>query len=187
MDNLKNDGPPVTVEQIAGALAALGYFQGEPGAEALARFAAMHRTAELYRMGLLNSLLGVVQAEAMSSDFECPDDDDMQSVWPAQLVSAGVGENDLLQANFVAWQIWRASFPLSLFARSGNAGPVAVAAAFSAEAAQLLTNAMAAGFDAIENGDDEVLAAQRQMLAMVRQRLQDSLTHVDGYLTEIGS
>ncbi|MFI5527828.1 DUF6245 family protein [Kitasatospora sp. NPDC051853] len=186
MTNVENDGPPLTVEQMAGALVALGYFQGENTPEAHAYYAARHKNLELYRMGLLNSLLGAVQAEAMTADFAYPDDEEMQEVWPGQLISAGVAENDLLQANFIAWQLWRASFPLSVFARSGAAGPVAVAAAYSAESSNLLTTAMAAGFDAVQSGDvDSVLTAQQQMLTLARERLTTALENVDAYLVEI--
>ncbi|MGW4652474.1 DUF6245 family protein [Kitasatospora sp. NPDC004289] len=186
MTNTQNDGPLVTVEQIAEAMAALGYFQGENTPETHAYYAARHKSPELYRMGLLNSLLGAVQAETMTADLNHPDDEEMQEVWPGQLISAGVAENDLLQSNFIAWQLWRASFPLSVFARSGAAGPVAVAAAYSAEASHLLTTSMAAGFDGAESGDVEtVLAAQEQMLTLARERLTTAVANVDVYLREI--
>ncbi|MFJ8039149.1 DUF6245 family protein [Kitasatospora sp. NPDC096147] len=182
---MTDDGPPVTVEQIAAALAALDYYDGENTPQAHARYAAGYPDPEAYRAALLNALLGSVQAEAMLTDMTDLPDQDRERSWMQQISSAGAAEDDLRQITFVTWQLWRASFPLSVFARSDAAGPVAIAAAYTAEAAQALTNAMSAGWDALASGDFASIDAQQQMMLHARDRLRAALGHVEDHLAVV--
>jgi len=174
MNEQERSEPPLTAEQIAAAMAALGLYRGANTAAEHAQETARLGGAPAYRVRLLNALL--VQAEAALADAVELDEAVRHAAWEEQLKAAGAGlDNPVRRVEFLRWQVLRAATPLRLMAQHHETGPVPLAAAHAAEGLQVLLGVIAASQDAIATGDVDTLAAQTGQLDTAREALGNAI------------
>lgn len=179
---------PVTVEQIAAAMAALGLYDGENAPEEHAEEAARLGGPDAYRVRMVNALLGVVQSEAAVADAVKLGDDARHAAWEEQLKAAGAGLDDPgRRVEFVRWQVLRAGTPLRLMAQNREVGPIPLAAAHAATGLHTLLSVIAASQDAVATGDVETLAAQADQLQAAREALESAIGNTDVLLKMLKS
>lgn len=180
MDGVYRD-EAASVDQLAGALAALGMYGGDnTTAEHAAE--ADRLGADRYRMHLANSLLGAVQAEAMLCEGLADGDAAaLSSAHREQLRTGGAMDpgsddpNPEKLSGFLRWQALRVAGPLREIAQDSSTGPIPLAAAHAAEGLQRLLGVIAAGqVPSVENVRQSV-GEMRQ----ARQCLQDAIKNVD--------
>lgn len=164
---------PATVEQVAAAMDALGFYVGpnDPGEHAALRLGR----ADAYRMRLVNALLGAVQTEALLAETIEVDGERRAAAYRQQLVIAGVEEDPDKLMEFLRWQVLRATTPLREIARRPEAGPIPLAAAHAAEGLQSLL-AVVAGGQQPTAADVDALVAN---LEAARSSLLDAVANVD--------
>jgi Family of unknown function (DUF6245) len=149
------------VEQIAAAMAALGFYRGKNTPEEHAEEAARLGGPDSYRVRMVNALLGTVQAQTAMADTVKLGNQARHAAWEEQLKAAGAGlDNPLQRVEFLRWQVLRASTPLRLMAQNQEVGPIPLAATHAATGLQALLGVIVASQDAIAQGDVETLAAQ---------------------------
>lgn len=166
---------PATVEQVAAAMDALGFYVGsnDPGEHAAEALRLGGPGA--YRMRLVNALLGAVQTEAILAETIEVDGEGRAAAYRQQLVTAGVEEDPDKLMEFLRWQVLRATTPLREIARRPEAGPIPLAAAHAAEGLQGLL-AVVAGGQQPTAGDVDALVAN---LEAARSSLLDAVASVD--------
>ncbi|WP_327675442.1 DUF6245 family protein [Kitasatospora sp. NBC_00458] len=166
---------PVTVQQIGAALAALGRYEGNNTAAEHADYAAQFSHPDIYRVRLINALLGFVQKEAMLADEVEPDAENPMAALGEQLKSADAWELSP-QVDFIRWQVERASIPLQLIASDRNSGPLPVAAVYAAEAMHILLGR----FDTPEAAVDlDALAGHVAEVRRARELLRVAIENTD--------
>lgn len=181
MDPIHRDSPPADVEQLVGAMMALGLYSGtnttaEHAAE-IERFGP-----DGYRMRLVNVLLGAVQAETFWSEQLAGDDlQMMRAAHAEQLRGAGVmarGSDDLhlpTLMEFLRWQAVRLCGPLREVAQNPSNGPIPLAAAHAADGLQRLLGLTASGQEPAVETVQRGLGELRQ----ARVCLHTAITNVD--------
>jgi Family of unknown function (DUF6245) len=179
---------PVTVEQIAAAMVALGFYCGKNTPEEHAEEAARLGGPDAYRVRMLNALLGMVQAETVMADAVTLGDDARQAAWEEQLRAAGAGlDNPVRRVEFLRWQVLRAGTPLRLMAQNREVGPIPLAAAYAVTGLQELLGVIVASQDAVAQGDVETLAAQAGQLKAAREALENAVNNIDVLLNMLKS
>lgn len=172
---------PVTVQQIAAALGALGAYEGEnTPAEHAGRSAGLG--ADVYRLRLLNTLLGAVQKQAQFADETREDSEELFSAWGEQLKAAVDPEDAAKQMGFLGWQVRRAGVPLYSVAQDPEAGPGVVAASRAGEALHTLLGVIVAVDEALPKGDVDTVVRQYGVLHIAREFLVDALDNLDTLL-----
>jgi hypothetical protein len=166
---------PATVEQLAAAMDALGFYTGSNDPSEHAAEALRLGGADVYRMRLVNALLGAVQTEAILAETIEVDGERRAAAYRQQLVTAGVEEDPDKLMEFLRWQVLRATMPLREIARRPEAGPIPVAAAHAAEGLQWLL-AVVAGGQQPTGADVDALVRN---LEAARTSLLDALANVD--------
>ncbi|AEM85830.1 hypothetical protein Strvi_6379 [Streptomyces violaceusniger Tu 4113] len=74
---------------------------------------------------MVNELLGAVQTEAVLADSVKLDDDARHKAGEEQLAAAGAGvEEPVRRAEFIRWQVLRATTPLWLMDQNEETGPI---------------------------------------------------------------
>ena len=166
---------PATVEQVAAAMDALGFYVGtnDPGEHAAE--ALRLGGADAYRMRLVNALLGAVQTEALLAETIDVDSERRAAAYRQQLVTAGVEEDPDKLMEFLRWQVLRATTPLREIAQRPEAGPIPLAAAHAAEGLQWLLAVVAGGQQPTAANVDDLVAN----LEAARTSLLDAVANVD--------
>lgn len=164
---------PATVEQLAAAMDALGFYTGSNDPSEHAAEALRLGGADVYRMRLVNALLGAVQTEAILAETIEVDGERRAAAYRQQLVTAEEDPDKLME--FLRWQVLRATTPLREIARRPEAGPIPVAAAHAAEGLQWLL-AVVAGGQQPTGADVDALVRN---LEAARTSLLDALANVD--------
>ncbi|WP_067470763.1 DUF6245 family protein [Nocardia amamiensis] len=185
----KGRDQPVTVEQIAAAMAALGMYQGRNTSTEHAAEAARLGGADAYRVRMVNALLGMVQTEAALADAIDLDTEARHAAWEQQLTAAGVGldQDPVKRIEFIRWQVLRAGTPLRMMAQNREVGPIPLAATHAVTALHTLLGVIAASQDAVAQGDVETLADQAGQLRAAREALQLALTNTEILLNMLKS
>jgi Family of unknown function (DUF6245) len=169
-----------TVEQIAAAMAALGFYRGKNTPEEHAEEAARLGGPDAYRVRMLNALLGMVQAQTAMADAVKLGDQARHAAWEEQLKAAGAGlDNPVRRVEFLLWQVLRAGTPLRLMAQNREVGPIPLAAAHAVTGLQALLGVIVASQDALAQGDVETLAAQTAQLKAARAALENAINNTD--------
>ncbi|MFE9636319.1 DUF6245 family protein [Streptomyces sp. NPDC006463] len=184
---MKNEDIPVTVEQIGAALVALGAYDGNNTPAEHAENATQFGRSEIYRLRLLNTLLGSVQAQAKLADEVEGDGEDLFAAWFEQLKAADAWDDPVKQMAFLGWQVRRAGIPLHWIAKAPGAGPIVVAAAHAAEALHVLLGVIGAVDEANATGDVETVVAQVGVLKAARELLVAALDNADIMLDTVKS
>ncbi|MFH7600242.1 DUF6245 family protein [Streptomyces racemochromogenes] len=179
---MTNEGDHVTVEQIGAALAALGLYDGDNTPAEHARNAAAFARPELYRLRLLNTLLGAVQGQTQLADEAEEDGEDLFTAWFEQLKAAGVWDAPAKQMDFLGWQVRRVGVPLYMIAQDPDAGPLVLAASRAGEATHTLLGVIAAVDAALARGDNETVTRQFGVIELARNFLADALDKTDAML-----
>ncbi|MFI6586810.1 DUF6245 family protein [Embleya sp. NPDC050493] len=188
MNNEPAEAVPASVEQITAALIALGAYNGANTPTGHAQEAARVGGEDVYRIRLLNALLGVVQGQAMSADSRPLDDDAKIGAWDEQYHVIGAGENDLARMiAFMQWQVLRAAMPVRRSAQHPETGPIPIAAAHAFDAVQMLLGVVAASRDAAATGDVDTLTAQADRLRDARVSLENTIGNIDALLNMLDS
>ncbi|GAA2779879.1 DUF6245 family protein [Kitasatospora sp. CM 4170] len=172
----------MTVEQITAAMGALGLYDGRNTPAVHDEVAAQFGSADIYRVRLLNSLLGSVQREAMLADEIEMDEENEYGVWEEQLKSAGAYDDTVAQTTFVRWQTRRASLPMEVLARFEDTGPLPAATANASEALLVLLDAFRALHVAYQADDVQAAAAQTELLERAKESLQAAIQNTDRML-----
>lgn len=176
------------MEQIAAAMAALGFYRGKNTPEEHAGEAAWLGGPDAYRVRMLNALLGMVQAETAVADAVTLGDDARHVAWEEQLTAAGAGLDDpVRRVEFIRWQVLRAGTPLRLMAQNREVGPIPLAAAHAVTGLQELLGVIVASQDSVAQGDVETLAAQTGQLRAAREALQNAINNTDVLLNMLKS
>ncbi|MCG6498486.1 DUF6245 family protein [Kitasatospora sp. A2-31] len=184
---MTNDDALMTVGQLASAMAALGLYEGDNTPAEHAEYAAQAGGVDVYRLRLLNALLGSVQREVMLADGVEMADEVQQVVWGDHLESAKAADDTVAQMVFARWQTWRASLPIMGFAEFEETGPLPVAAAHASEALQLLLGSYGALLKAFEADDVQAAAAQAEVLERAGEMLQSAVRNTDRMLEMLRS
>lgn len=167
------DDPPVTIEQLAAAMAALDLYTGRNTSAEHAEEAERLGGRNVYRLRLANALLGGVQIEALLGDTRGITDEQRAAAHREQLLTAGVAEDPAKLLEFLRWQTLRVEGPLREIARNDQVGPIPLAAAHTAEGLQRLLGVCAAGQD-LTNID-----ALPGELDAAREALTTAITNID--------
>ncbi|MFE4263461.1 DUF6245 family protein [Streptomyces sp. NPDC056883] len=184
----QNEQTPATVEQIAAALTALGAYAGDNTPAEHKDEAARLGGPDVYRALLANSLLGVVQGQAILAEGVSLDHEQQLAVWEEQLRVAGAGvDHPAQRAEFLRWEALRIGTPLRLMAQHPETGPVPVAAAHAATALQALLGVIGASQAAVATGEVETLAAQAGQLREAREALENAIANTDILLDMLAS
>lgn len=125
---------PAAVEQLAAAMAALGFYTGTNAPGGHEDEARRLGGPEAYRLRLVNALLGAVQTEALLAETTQVTGEQRAGAYRQQLVTAGVEEDPDKLMEFLRWQVLRATGPLREIAQRPEAGPIPLAAAHAARA-----------------------------------------------------
>jgi len=174
---------PATVEQIAAAMAALGLYDGENTAAEHAVEADRLGGAEAYRVRMVNSLLGMVQAQALLAETADITPGARNAAYTDQLSAAGADEDQVATVEFLRWQVLRAATPLREMAQRPATGPVPLAAAHAAEAVQVLLGVVSASQTAMTAGDTQALMDQVDSIDAAKEALENALTNVETFRT----
>lgn len=166
---------PATVEQLAGAMAVLGFYTGSNDPAEHEDEARRLGALDAYRMRLVNALLGAVQTEALVAETIDVDDEQRAAAYRQQLVTASVEENPDKLMEFLRWQVLRATGPLRQIARRPEAGPIPLAAAHAAEGIQWLLAVIAGGRHPTASDADALV----RNLEAARSSLLDAIANVD--------
>ena len=134
-----------TVEQLAGAMAVLGFYAGSNDPAEHEAEARRLGGPDTYRMRLVNALLGAVQTEALLVETIEVEGEQRVAAYRQQLATAGVEEDADKLMEFLPWQVLRATTPLREIAQRPEAGPIPLAAAHAAEGLQWLLAVVAGG------------------------------------------
>jgi hypothetical protein len=167
---------PATVEQLAAAMDALGFYSGSNDPREHAPEALRLGGADAYRLRLVNALLGAVQTEAILAETIEVDGERRAAAYRQQLVTAGVEEDPDKLMEFLRWQVLRATAPLREIARRPEAGPIPLAAAHAAEGLQWLLAVVAGGQQPPTAADVDALVHD---LEAARSSLLDAVANVD--------
>lgn len=176
---MKSDDTPVTVEQIGAALAALGVYEGDNTPAEHAERAAQSGSPDIYRLRLLNTLLGAVQGQAKLADDVHEDGEDLFTAWLEQLKGAGTWDDPARQISFLGWQVRRVGIPLFLLANDPDTGPIVEAAAQSAEALHIMLGVIGTLEEADPAVDFVTIINQGEMLKAGRELLVTALASTD--------
>ncbi|MFB7470463.1 DUF6245 family protein [Kitasatospora sp. NPDC056184] len=176
---MTSDDTAVTVEQIGAALAALGAYEGTNTPAEHAERAARFDSPEIYRLHLLNTLLGTVQAQAKLDDDVRVDGEELFTVWLEQLKGAGTWEDPAKQVSLLGWQVRRVGVPLFVLAQDPDTGPIVDASANAAEALHILLGVAGTLEEADPAVDIIPILNQGAMLLESRKLLVSALEHTD--------
>ncbi|MFD8780899.1 DUF6245 family protein [Kitasatospora sp. NPDC059599] len=176
---MTSDETPVTVEQIGAALAALGVYEGDNTPAEHAERAAQFGSPDIYRLRLLNTLLGAVQGQAKLADEAEEDGEDLFTAWLEQLRGAGTWEDSARQISFLGWQVRRVGIPLFLLANDPDTGPIVDAAAQAAEALHIMLGVIGTLEEADPTVDFVTVINQGGMLKAGRELLVTALDNTD--------
>ncbi|MFE7532329.1 DUF6245 family protein [Kitasatospora sp. NPDC057542] len=179
---MTNDHTPVTVEQISKALTALGYFDHEITPAEHAEFAALNNHPDIYRVRMVNALLGFAQREAMFADGVELDEENQFAAVGEQMKAAEAWDDMILQMAFTGWQIARAMMPLRIYAPLEESGPLPMAAVQAAEGLHVMLGALGGTYAASAAGDIEGIAFQLEMQRAARGLLQTAIDNIDSVL-----
>ncbi|MET8545194.1 DUF6245 family protein [Kitasatospora sp. NPDC004799] len=182
---MTNDHSPVTVEQIGAALTALGYFDHEITPAEHAEFAALNNHPDIYRVRLVNALLGFAQREAMFADGVELDEENRFAAVGEQMKAAEAWDDMIMQMAFTAWQIERAMLPLRVSAPLEESGPLPVAAVQAAEGLHVMLGALGGTYAASAAGDVDGIAFQLEMQRAARGLLQSAIDNIDYVLDAV--
>lgn len=166
---------PATVEQVAAAMDALGFYVGTNNPGEQAAEALRLGGTDAYRMRLVNSLLGAVQTVALLAETIDVDSERRAAAYRQQLVTAGVEEEPDKLMEFLRWQVLRATTPLREIAQRPEAGPIPLAAAHAAQGLQWLLAVVAGGQQPTAANVDDLAAN----LEAARASLLDAVANVD--------
>jgi len=184
----RQEHTPASVKQVAAAMAALGAYTGNNTSAEHAAEAARLGGADAYRVRLVNTLLGVVQAQAVLADAVPLDEQARDAAWEEHLRSAGAGPDEVAaRLELIRWQVRRSATPLRQMAQNRQVGPIPLAAAHAAQALQVLLGVIAASQDAVATGDVTTLAAQTSQLRTAREALSNALVNTDLLLNMLRS
>ncbi|MFJ3788374.1 DUF6245 family protein [Kitasatospora sp. NPDC090091] len=170
---------PVTVEQIGAALAALGAYDGDNTPAEHAARATQFSSPDIYRLHLLNTLLGKVQGQAKLADDARDDGEELFTTWLEQLKGAGTWDSPAKQVSFLGWQVRRVGIPLFLLANDPDTGPIVDAAAQAAEALHILLGVCGTFEEADPAVDFVAIINQGEMLNVSRELLASAVANTD--------
>lgn len=173
-----NNGPketPLTIDQLAAAMQALGFYSGENTEEEHQAEAARLGSQTYYRMMLVNALLGIIETDAVLADHSGMTMEQMVSAHRQALVSAGVADDPNKLMSFLRWRTLRVGGQLRIIAQNEEVGPLPLSAAHAAEALQLILGICASGQD-LAQAD---LAQMITDLRSARESLSYSLANLD--------
>ncbi|MEE1827345.1 hypothetical protein PUR61_34910 [Streptomyces sp. BE20] len=176
---MTSDDIPVTVEQIGAALAALGVYEGNNTPVEHVERAAQFASPDVYRLRLLNTLLGAVQGQAKLADEAEEDGEDLFTAWLEQLNGAGAGDDPVRQISFLGWQVRRVGIPLFLLANDPDTGAIVDAAAKAAEALHIMLGVIGTLEEADPAVDFVNIINQGGMLRAGRELLVTALDNTD--------
>ncbi|MEU1290503.1 DUF6245 family protein [Kitasatospora sp. NPDC005856] len=182
---MTSEHKPVTVEQISKALTALGYFDHDITPAEHAEFAALNNHPEIYRVRLINALLGLVQKEAMFADGVELDEENQFAAVGEQMKAADAWDDMIFQMSFTGWQVARAMMPLRIHAPLEESGPLPMAAVQAAEGLHVMLGSLGATYAASAVGDIEGIAFQLEMQKAARGLLQTSIETIDYVLDSV--
>ena len=169
------DDTPATARQLAAAAAVLGRYAGANTDAEHAEEAARVGGETYYRMLLANTLLGLVEAEAMFADGFGVPADQMIAAHHQSLVAVGADEDPGKLLGFLRWRAVRISGRLSELAQDEATGPVVLAAAHAGEGLQTLLGVCQAG-QHLDRASPEAMTAD---LKAARKALTSAVTNID--------
>jgi hypothetical protein len=170
------DDPPSTIAQLAAAMVALGKYTGANSEAEHAAEIARHGSANYYRALLANSLLGIVETDALLCEsLDGISADQMLAAHRQALASAGVADTPAKMLAFLRWRTLRIAGPLRESAQDVGTGPVVLAAAHAAEGLQQLLGVCASG-QRLESADPAALTAELQT---AREALTNAVANLD--------
>jgi hypothetical protein len=182
-----------SVEQLAGAMVALGVYRGDntPAEHAEAAEAAGGPVA--YRMLMVNALLGLMQCEAWWADSDAITLPEAlrEQVWEEQLDAAGAGTSDPLgRIEFALWQVLRAARPIVQIAEVWQ-GPLQAACVLAGQSQHQLLLAFANILRShpkdisLDLENPAFLADQAEQLRVAHQSLHDAIMCVSSLLDRL--
>ena len=169
------DDTPSTVKQLAAAMTALGQYTGENTDAEHTAEAARLGGENVYRMRLVNALLGIVEGDALLADSSGVSVEQMKAAYRQALISAGVEGHPGKLLRFLRWRTLRVEEPLREMAQNEEVGPLPLAAAHAAEGLQLLLGICAAGQD-LETASPLEMTAD---LKAAREALANAIANLD--------
>jgi hypothetical protein len=170
--------PPVSIFELAAALMALGAYRGiNSEAEHAEEAERLGYHPDFYRVLMANSLLGVAEKEAMKARTDAGPEDGVAISHHEALWAAGATGSNADFAQFLRWRALRISLPLERAVKEGSTGAIPLAAAWAAEALQLLLGILA---DAQQFTPDTLpAAAVAAGLQEARSALSAALEDID--------
>lgn len=169
------DEAPASITQLAAAMLALGRYGGANSAAEHAAEAKRLGSADYYRLLLVNTLLGLVEVEAMLSDGAEASAEHLRAAHRQASVSAGVEDDPTRLLGFLRWRTLRVAGPLREIAQNEDVGPIPLAAAHAAEGLQRLLGICM-------EGQNPATASPIQMktdLIAARKALDDAVTNLN--------
>jgi len=137
---------PATLKELAAAMQALGAYDGSnTDAEHEEQAKKLGSGTAYYRLRLANSLLGIVETEAMLSEGASPSTEHMLHAHQQALQAAGAMDSKEKLLGFLRWRTLRIAGPLRQIAQDRETGPIPVAASWAADALQHMLKISADG------------------------------------------
>jgi Family of unknown function (DUF6245) len=170
---------PSSVTQIAAAIAALGLYGG---ANTPAEHAAEARQLggdAVYRLRLVNALLGAAQAQALVAESLPVSADDRLAAYEQQFATAGVADSPTKRIRFLRWQTLRVAGPLREMAQHVETGPILLAAAHAAEGLQQLLSVIADSQNVTPADVNRLAGPVTDELRAARESLVNAIGNID--------
>jgi hypothetical protein len=137
---------PATLRELAAAMQALGLYDGKnTDAEHEEQAEKLGAGEAYYRLRLANTLLGIVETEAMLSEGASPSTEHMLHAHQQALQAAGAMDSKEKLLGFLRWRTLRIAGPLRQIAQDRETGPIPVAASWAADALQHMLKISADG------------------------------------------
>ncbi len=169
---------PATIIQLAAAMAALGAYSGEnTEAEHAKEAQRLGEGMEYYHLRMANTLLGIVETEAMHSETAGGAAEQLLHAHNQALESAGATRSKEMLLGFLRWRTLRVAGPLRQIAQDTETGPIPLAAAHAAEGLQQLLGITADG----QGIDPDTMSpdAMKENLRSAKASLNNAVANVD--------
>src|SRR5919204_518218 len=133
----------------------------------------------VYRLRLVNALLGATQAEALVAESLPVSTDDRLAAYEQQFATAGVADSPTKRMRFLRWQALRVAGPLRQIAQNVEAGPIPLAGAHAAEGLQQLLSVIADSQNVTPADVDRLAGPVTDELRAARESLVNAIGNID--------